>query len=1186
MSRYIGNYLRVPSSEPQQSSAPGVWSISEQLNYQRANLWPPARDPYYNQTVLHLSGDVAGTRETNPVTQPRTFLSDASTNNFLLTPNGDVSARPFSPYASSYSNYFTGSATYLTAGVASNWQFLNSGASDYTIEAWVYLYSVSSQQFICATNSAGAAVGMNFQISSGAALILDFTRGVGGSFATFTSTGTLTANAWNHVAVTFATSGKTASFYINGATAGSSSNTGYSYSASNPANTLNIGREPSGTGLVTGYISNLRITNTLVYSGAFTPSAAPLTAVSGTSLLTCQSSRFRDASTNGYTITPSGSPAVSQNSPFVDYDTTSGSGYFDGTSDNLVLPSSSNLAVGTGDFCVEAWVYWTATGVLDAIYSNLANSAGGDTQFNVQLTTGNKVQVSGWSTLFLTGATSVVSNTWNHIAVCRSGTTLSIFLNGTRDATTTSSNNWSSTNAFYIGDYPVGGAAFSGYISNLRVVKGSTPYDPTQTTITVPTAPLTAIPNTQLFTLQTRAPANNQGILDTSPNSLVVTRNGNVAQGSFSPFSAGGWSNFLDGSTAYFTAAANSAINDFGTGDFNIELWFYATSANFATEPSLLSCAVTWATSVAYQFEIRTGGIVYFFAGDSVSININSGATTVSVNTWNHVAASRASGTTRLFVNGTQVSSTNTVATISKSSTAVRIGTFASDGSAGAQKFTGYLSNVRIVKGQALYTGNFTPPTAALTTTSVGTSGANVATSVTGTVGLLTCQSNRFLDQTGKTLTITGSPTVQPFSPFAPTQAYVASQLGGSAYFDGSNDYLSVAQTTQTDLGANNFTLEMWVYFTGLNNSTGVNVTGKWNSTNQWILQYRGPGLDTIANQHWRFYFNSSTGFDFTESSTTSVTTNTWYHIAMVRNGSNWNFYRDGVQIGSTGSSSATVTATSDTLTIGTAQNVANIIQGYISNYRLVIGTALYTSSFPIPTAPPTAVPGTSLLLNFTGAGIVDSTGRNNLETIGNSAVQTTQSRWPPGSMYFDGTGDSLVAPSSQFWTFGSTEDFTIEFWFYTSVTVPISGSTPSTLITNYPDWNTWTNRWAIATNDNKIKWYDHTGNPAIASNNFTYSVWNHVAVVRNSGSIKMYMNGTQEGSTQTTTQTYTTTEKLYVGFVPSGVAFNGYIDDLRITKGYARYVVGTGGNAGQMVFNGTTTLAFPTINTRPFLLA
>ena len=119
MSRYIGNYLRVPSLEPQQSSAPGIWSLSEQLNYQRANVWPPARDPYYNQTVLHLSGDVAGTRETNPVTQPRTFLSDASTNNFLLTPNGDVSARPFSPYGgNNYSVYFPGAARLSSASVS------------------------------------------------------------------------------------------------------------------------------------------------------------------------------------------------------------------------------------------------------------------------------------------------------------------------------------------------------------------------------------------------------------------------------------------------------------------------------------------------------------------------------------------------------------------------------------------------------------------------------------------------------------------------------------------------------------------------------------------------------------------------------------------------------------------------------------------------------------------------------------------------------------------------------------------------------------------------------------------------------------------------------------------------------------------------------------------------------------
>ena len=141
MSRYIGNYLRVPSSEPQQSSAPGIWSINEQLSYQRANVWPPARDPYYNQTVLHLSGDVAGTRETNPVTQPRTFLSDASTNNFLLTPYGDVSARPFSPYGTSWSAYFVPTANASTAGsnfsIASPTPGLSFGTSDFTVECWV-----------------------------------------------------------------------------------------------------------------------------------------------------------------------------------------------------------------------------------------------------------------------------------------------------------------------------------------------------------------------------------------------------------------------------------------------------------------------------------------------------------------------------------------------------------------------------------------------------------------------------------------------------------------------------------------------------------------------------------------------------------------------------------------------------------------------------------------------------------------------------------------------------------------------------------------------------------------------------------------------------------------------------------------------------------------------------------------
>jgi hypothetical protein len=74
-------------------------------------------------------------------------------------------------------------------------------------------------------------------------------------------------------------------------------------------------------------------------------------------------------------------------------------------------------------------------------------------------------------------------------------------------------------------------------------------------------------------------------------------------------------------------------------------------------------------------------------------------------------------------------------------------------------------------------------------------------------------------------------------------------------------------------------------------------------------------------------------------------------------------------------------------------------------------------------------------------------------------------------------------------------------------------------------------------------------------------------------------VNGVQQGSTATVSTDITSTYGVSVGATNGTPQYqlNGYIQDLRVTKGYARYVTGTGANAGQMVFNGTNTLALPT---------
>jgi len=427
--------------------------------------------------------------------------------------------------------------------------------------------------------------------------------------------------------------------------------------------------------------------------------------VSGTQLLACQDNFFKDRSTNNFSLlNGTGSPRIQAFSPYAPtavYSpvTYGGSAYFDGTGDTLVVPSTSSLAFGTGDFCVELWVYWTASGVVNAFFANTTTSGAGDTQFCLEVVSTNKVRVTGWFGVFLTGATNLTSNSWNHIAVCRSGTTLSLFLNGNRDATTTSANNWSSTNAFCIGDYPVGGGAYTGYMSNLRVVKGSPVYDPTSSTITVPTALLTNITNTSLLLNFTNA-----GIYDaTGRNNLETVGDAKI---STAQSRWGGSSIAFDGTGDRVTLVP-SEFNVL-SGDFTIECWFYQTTRKSL---STVIAQIPSTTSTAWRLSPNNGSAndaIMFVVNVSGSWNIVIDvAVTWGLNVWNHIAITRSGSTVRGFANGTLSQSATFSSLVGSTSLQFALGYNGVDG----VDYQGYLQDVRITKGYARYTANFTPPT-------------------------------------------------------------------------------------------------------------------------------------------------------------------------------------------------------------------------------------------------------------------------------------------------------------------------------------------------------------------------------------------------------------------------------------------------------------------------------------------
>jgi hypothetical protein len=620
-----------------------------------------------------------------------------------------------------------------------------------------------------------------------------------------------------------------------------------------------------------------------------------------------------------------------------------------------------------------------------------------------------------------------------------------------------------------------------------------------------------------------------------------ITRNGNTTQGTFSPFSQTGWGNYFDGSGDYLSVASNAAFN-LSTNAFCVEAWFYPTVST--------GQILTWSvSSTGIEINLSSNNVILDLGSGSSWFITSANCGTAVLNAWNHVAiVKNSSGNIGGFVNGTRgYSATNTTA-IGNANTFVSVGA----GRGSYNYFTGYISNLRYVNGSQVYdptSSTITVPTAPLTAIS-GTS-------------LLTCQSNRFKDNSTNnfTITVNGNTSVQAFSPFNPTASWSAATYGGSGYFDGNSDYL---RTTGSALavGSGTFTYEAWVYPT----SISATISGIFDSR-----IYTGSagtnGIGLFLTSGGEVRIDNSAGAILTTSGA-AITVNSWVHIAVEKSGGNLIIYVNGVSKGSVANSA---TYSSTEISIGTSFSNSWPLTGYISSFRLVT-SAVYGGAFTPPTAPLTAIPNTSLLLNFTNAGIYDATSKNDLETVGNAQISTTQSKWGGSSMAFDGTGDWLTSVNNPAFNLGSG-DFTVELWLYIT-----TNQSANTIVSNRSGGSGTNTMLQFYGATNRIDWHTGTAIVLSASSTISTTTWTHVAVSRASGTIKMFFNGTQV-ATASDTRDYSYNGPTQVGYEAYGTAgyLNGYIQDLRITKGYARYVEGTGANAGKMVFNGTNTLALPT---------
>ena len=212
----------------------------------------------------------------------------------------------------------------------------------------------------------------------------------------------------------------------------------------------------------------------------------------------------------------------------------------------------------------------------------------------------------------------------------------------------------------------------------------------------------------------------------------------------------------------------------FANSDFTIELWTYITNTSgaqgfFDMRPSL--------TQGVYPTLYHNSGVIKYFTNSSDRIS----GDTLSSNTWHHIAVCRSGTNTRLFVNGIQQSSTYSDSN-SYLQSGMSIGSLSYDPT--TYEFYGYISNLRVLKGTALYTSNFTPP-------------VNELEVIVDTV-LLCCKnsSSAAVEATGKTITVNGNAVASSVSPGLTRDFTYGTQFNGVTKFDTQGYFIPPSGTT------------------------------------------------------------------------------------------------------------------------------------------------------------------------------------------------------------------------------------------------------------------------------------------------------------------------------------------------------------------------------------------------------
>jgi len=379
---------------------------------------------------------------------------------------------------------------------------------------------------------------------------------------------------------------------------------------------------------------------------------------------------------------------------------------------------------------------------------------------------------------------------------------------------------------------------------------------------------------------------------------------------------------------------------------------------------------------------------------------------------------------------------------------------------------------------------------------------------------------------------------------------------GYSGNFNGTNAYLSVPDSADWYFGTGDFTIDCWIYLIA-QPAANINVdiaSQRVDDNNAWSFHY-GDGAGT---KYLVFSSNSGGSVMVNAYIVQSLSLNTWYHLAVVRNVSQYYIFLNGVSLTLTGgTSSNAIPDLAAVLQIGRF-GTTWYLNAYIEEFRVSKGIARWTSGFIPSSSEYTSDSYTKLLLhlnnNVTDSGSVGYTVTNNNMTY---SATSPFGKW---SGSFNGSSSYITTPDSADWNF-STGDLTIDLWIYLN-SLPSSGVQYG-ICEQYVDAN---NGWGIGiVNDGTGYWLNFYERTTASGWHILFqrqvslaiSTWYHLAISRNGSNFRWFLNGSQVGTTYVNSDSMSDFAAiLSIGRVSMSGAtyFPGRIEEFRISKGTARW--------------------------------